>query len=253
MGEYFGVNDFTELPGEFQFDPRTGVKITQRFRGTPGPMAALVQGFRNSKSRYMQTQAPNGGHWYAEAYLGAEATQPANQPLADLWDLDGNDIERTLWSHPKTQSMMASFYKNGAPSPTGIKFANNLQAVIDGTLSIDNFPFYPTDPTYVLPFLDAMLNGQDAYYSSEWVLRRRLVIGLNSTIRPSQANINKVFPTTESLQTLEEVPNLPFDLPEGMWLKKSPHFQQIDADKWQILQEWWWGLEYSEYSYDQAS
>ena len=84
MGKFFGLNDWTLHPRTFTNDPRKGPSITLPYVGTPGAIDALVISLLANKKRFTRTSRPDGGYSLLQVNLGAEDTQPVDQPLAVL-------------------------------------------------------------------------------------------------------------------------------------------------------------------------
>ena len=254
MGVFYGLNNYTELVGEYTWDPRRGPTVIRNFKGTPDTIAALSTGLYNTKTRFHLSRMPDGGYSMLTTFQGAEDTQPVDQPLTDYWSLDGADIEESLWNHPDAIALFADMLDDdGNPTNQYTSVRRDIQDVVSGNKLLSEIAWWATASVSMKQFVHTLLIGQDTYFRSSWVLDRKTVIAWNSIIRPTTNNINKVYTSTLSLRQVEGVPDLPFDLPDGIWLKKSPKFDPLGSDKWQISQQWWWGDNYSTFSYQVAT
>jgi hypothetical protein len=71
-------------------------------------------------------------------------------------------------------------------------------------------------------------------------LQKIEIISARSQYRASRRNVNKYFQNTAELVQLESVPtnNLIFELPEGIWVKLEPRYEEFQADKLRCTSEW---------------
>lgn len=255
MSQFYGHNGYAELKPASSWDPRRGWTIIRRYKGVQAAIDALAVTLINAGVRFSREVMPDGGYHILNATYGAEETQPPNEALSDQWDLDGNDIEKSLWLKPSVKAHLDYFLDaSGFPTDSYLTITGDIQNLVSGNKLPSDIKWWndPDPHTPVLKtFARELVRGVDSYHVSEWVLRRRQVIARNSIIKPSNTYVNMIFLTTAKLMAVEGVPsNLPFTLPNGVWLKKSPKRSQIAADKWEISQEYWWADDYSTIAYD---
>jgi hypothetical protein len=205
------------------------------------------------------------------ATYGAEETQPPDEPIADRWELVGNDMEKTLWECPAIRVELDKI-KGDFRLHEIAKLRRLCDAVADGEGTSDD-PAHleskvdatPEEVIIACAFLDnisatpflnyirSKVNGVVSWTVSQWVLRNTKLIANNSTIKPSLLNVGKVY-STEQLRTVELIPaTIKFDLAPGFWLKRTPTIEQTAADKWTIVQEWWHGDAYDPLIYEVAT
>jgi hypothetical protein len=269
MGKYYGINNYSEHPKDYSWDPRRGPSLISKFVGPVGVIDGLLfggGGVMAFRKRFHKTIRPDGGYATAEVFTGAEDSQPAGEPLADLWDLDGNDIEKSLWEKPAIKAMFEVLWDTDGS--TGLKFPSqgyldirkDILDMVAGQKTITDVTWWNSGATPLLMkvFIGELMRGVETYWMSHWVLRHRVIIARASltTIRPEYRNVDKIFASTSDLGNLESMPSIVFEelpLPEGVWLKKSPRRDQIASDKWQITQEYYWADDYSNVAYDPAS
>ena len=284
MSAFFGYEGAAELPSVSTWDPRTGDSLERRWKGRPTAIDGIEAQLRAAGIPFRREVMPNGGYNIITAIYGAAETQPAGEPLADLWDLVGNDLEKSIWLCDDVRAELkkmasgldvtrlaglARLRADCEALARGDAITYDTQTGEQGTLTVeqwlDGITTYIT-PTYAQGNLNALnplvfkkllrslSQGVEAFVVSQYVLRHRQVIAKGSTIKPSTANINKVYTNTLDMMDVEAVPNdLPFDLPEGVWLKKTPTRDQVAGDKWQITQEWWHADDYDDLAYKPAS
>ena len=259
MSQFYGHNGYAELKPASSWDPRRGWTIIRRYKGVQAAIDALAVTLINAGVRFSREVMPDGGYHILNATYGAEETQPPNEALSDLWDLDGNDFEKSLWLKPEIRNVLQKYIDpDGTPSSIYLEVRADIAAIAAGEkYGADVYwwgkpgtVFTPQELTTIKRFVAALILGVDSYHLSAWVLRRRRVIASNSIIKPSNSYVNMIFQSTAGLMAIEGVPtNLAFDLPNGIWLKKSPKRSQIAADKWEISQEYYWADEYSDFAY----
>jgi hypothetical protein len=245
-----------ELPSGRSWDPRIGFTIIRRYRGSLTQIQIVEADAKANNLRVQIEPDIEGGFGVVSVWYGAESTQPAGVPLADTWELVGNDLEKDLWELPKIVAALAPF---NISDRRQIKI--DIEAWLAGTLVVNDLPVrdwtdyctrsgFTTDQVEILTQLvTERIRGVQAWTVSQWVLRRTLIIAANSTIKPALADVGRVRSTT-TLKAEENIPStVKFDLPEGFWLKRTPTFTQTAADKWTISQEWWHADNYSELLY----
>ncbi|MHC1762925.1 MAG: hypothetical protein AB9869_01280 [Verrucomicrobiia bacterium] len=280
---FYGASGAVELGSVEVWDPRAGESLERRWKGTPAAIDTIEGQLRAAGIPFRREVSPSGGYNIITGIYGAAETQAATEPLADLWDLLGNDMEKSIWLADEVRNELKKL--GSALDPTQIAGLARLRADVEalargdvitynsttgeeGTLTVAQWlntithliePVWPGNPAALNPavfmrLLRSLSMGGEAFIISQYVLRHRLIIAKNSTIRPSTNNINRVYTNTLDMTTAESVPtDLPFDLPDGMWMKKTPTREQVAADKWQITQEWYHVDDYDDLAYQAAS
>jgi hypothetical protein len=245
-----------ELPSGRSWDPRIGFTIIRRYRGSLTQIQIVEANAKASNLRVQIEPDIEGGFGVVSVWYGAESTQPADVPLADTWELVGNDLEKDLWELPKVINALAPFVISDRR-----QIKADVEAWLAGTLVVNGIPvtdwtdfctrseFTQSQNDVLTDLVTDRIRGVEAWTVSQWVLRRTLIIAANSTIKPALADVGRVRSTT-TLKAEENIPStVKFDLPEGFWLKRTPTFTQTAADKWTISQEWWHADNYSELIY----
>ena len=268
-----GFSGLAQLPDAPGYDPRTGDVIVRRWRGPEDAVKSAASYLRADLIRYTIEPSLDGGYWHQVATLGADETQPPDLPLADTWTLAGNDLEQSIWEHPKIQSQWARLATVMYPFNDAVAsqvqtlrryieeyvrgertvIVNNAVLPIDLTIIESLVTMLGMDASVFRALIMSMSLGVEAYTVSQWVLRHTLIISSRSSIRPSLFNVGKVF-TTHHLRAVERIPTtIMFDLPDGWWLKRTPTAEQTSADKFTISQEWWHADTYDPFVYEVAS
>jgi hypothetical protein len=253
------------------WDPRSGWKLSRRWRGLVAPVLQLREQLRSLGVSVQYELEENCSYATVEATYGAEDGQPADQPLSDQWTLAGNDLEKSLWELPAVRAEFNKIPEDDSKPRALAVIRKNVESLASGELTVvDEFGVEATgtdatsvfllmiaqlglDPTVFSKLVSSRAAGVESYTVSQWVLRRTTIIASNSTIKPSLSNIGKLL-TTSYLTQIEEIPTtIRFDLPpNGYWLKRTPTFEQTAADKWQITQEWWHADDYDKFIYQLA-
>lgn len=87
-----------------------------------------------------------------------------------------------------------------------------------------------------------ILNGQDSYFETGFILRKSKFGIRTSEIKASFTNINTVV-TAPSFST--PMSALIDALPEGEWLYKPPQCEHLGRGKWRVTLEWHWAVQWS--------
>lgn len=252
-----GSSTVVELPSKFGYDPRLGDYKIRVFRGTEADIATLKAEFRLQGVKVETESDPDRHWWTLNATIGNDGD---TDPLADSWELDGNDLDKSIWELPEIVEVTHA--PIDVTSPTAVEkatwwreFRAAVTAFVEGrrTIETDNGEtvdlnmdrlissglLLGLDQAAVIVLVLSLLQGVEVFPVSQWVLKRRTIVGRGARIKPSKSNVNRIF-TVEQLRTMEGLPeSLPFDIPAGVWAKKTPKFPQIAADKWAIDQEYW--------------
>jgi hypothetical protein len=253
----FSGENLVELKPAWTWDPRNGLALTRRWRGTPAAVNALALDLRSRGLRYT-IDPEESGYQVLASTSGAEESQSLETPLSDVWSLVGNDIEQDIWLMSKVQVEFAKF----ADTLDGAKVRKWLTMLANGdfifrdeqgddvTLSwgyvadfIGQASMKPGVPSLKVDVFEGLFGslcaGVQSKPESRYVLRRVLTILAGSKIRPAYEGVNKVWSTDELKSRLAIPSTIMFDLPDGVWLKRTPTVEQSAADKWTITQEWW--------------
>jgi hypothetical protein len=271
---FTGTTGLVQYPDADGWDPRMGPTIVRRWKGSEDRVREGASQLRRAGIRYQVEPSLDGGYWVLTGTSGAEETQDPMLPLSDEWSLVGNDLEKSIWDHPRIKEELdkAVTDENGTivAKVAYVRAAVDAFARGEATIVDSDGDEYPLTYEYIInslvaelggtpnvatweAFIKSRCSGVESYSVSQWVLRHTIIIAANSTIKPSLINVGKVF-TTQMVQLIENIPaTLKFDLPQGWWLKRTPTVEQTSADKFTITQEFWHGDAFDPFVYEVAS
>lgn len=243
------------------WDPRTGGQFVMRWRGPSDELAVLYDQYIAAGAKAQLDPSQEGGYGLLTVTLGAEATQPLDQPLTNRWKLVPNDLEKSIWQHPKVK---AAFPGAGASVFAGLRKAVEdvlaNEVVTDGVTSVQvtldtvkalYASEYPGAPELIEHLVEELALLSESFPVSQFVLLNVLIIASNSSIKATWENVGKIYSTAE-LKAAESIPdNVQFDMPEGYWLKRAPLVDDGPDGKWVITRQWWHADAYS-WFYDRA-
>ena len=167
--------------------------------------------------------------------------------LNDLWELDSNDAEKSIWELPKVR---AELRKTGDIWERA-QVRANIEALVrgdseDGATAPANF-----DPEVYSGLLRSLISGVEAFAISTYVLRRVITLPALTTLAPGFSNSNLIYTTAQLLAFETSIPfNLGNTLPEGYWQKKPPSASQQSDGRWVYRVEYWWAKEYDPFIYE---
>lgn len=258
MSDFYG-QALTQLANDFDWDPRTGYSIVQRWRGTPDSVAIKQAELFSLGVRHSVTNEDEGGYQIIRGYYGATETHDPAEPLSDDWSLVGNQLDKSIWTLPKVATELDKFgssfinaallrkyveeYLRGETTTTDASGTEvDLDLTFIQSFATTNAPGFST--TVLDGLMKALARGVETKQISQFVLRRVLIIPENSTIVPFYDYVNEVLTTTElSTGTDPGAGTIPatikFTLPPGVWVKQTPTVERAASNKWQITQEWW--------------
>jgi hypothetical protein len=275
---FTGTGSVVELPRLPGWDPRTGSSYQRRWQGTPTAVAAQASALQAAGIRY-QIEEPHGEGSYqiVTGYYNAPEDQAPGEALSDNWDLDGEDLEKNLWEHPKAvaifdaikafnvstpeltsrdcgylRSWCEAAARNDPDPPNG--FGGTAPATEDliitkaGAMGVTG----TTNVANLRALIRELAAGTDAWPISRYVLRHTLTVAWGSSIRPAYTNVGRMISTQSLIATERPSFFLLDDLPAGYWLKRTPKVTQSGPGRWSVIQEWWHADAFSEFIYGTA-
>jgi hypothetical protein len=164
--------------------------------------------------------------------------------IEDSWGLDGNDLEKTLWEHPKVQSILLEM---------SYEEIFNLRQFVDEMLTNGVFASHPEADINEL--IQRLVTGVDAFPVSQYVLRHTRVVTRQSVLAPNYANVLQIHsysqliaaePTLASANLVDAA-----ELETGWsWLKKTPTVRPVSRGLWELEQEYWGANYWDEWIFD---
>ena len=175
----------------------------------------------------------------ARAESAVPSGQDPNLPLNDVWELQPNVVEKDF--------LEADLSAINALTDTQI--ADVKKAGDDPTVDITS---YNSTQKTCVRLLRAGVKSVRVFAP---VLRHTITVARNYTVAATLTNCGSIL-STSALQSNENVPGtLLFNLPTGSnptrtdglslkygWFKKYPSVTQVGQGRWQIVQEWEYGL-----------
>jgi hypothetical protein len=122
---------------------------------------------------------------------------------------------------------------------------------VNGNPNVTTADFSDGNPTNAVAVYQLMMAGVRSYPIEQPVLRHSLTTSNQYALRRSLANVRQIL-STSTLVALNNIPNallfnLPYDYSNNSalaygWYQMFPNIQEIALLKWQISQEWQYGL-----------
>jgi hypothetical protein len=195
--------------------------------------------------------------------LAVDPDATSDTILNDLWELDGNDLEKDYWSAPavvewlgnldltqraNVRAIVERYVREGGNQAD---FENEVAGALAGGAATG---LQPSDKAILDLIVSDLAAGTQSYAVAAYVLRRTITVPANTALGPSFANANKIFTQEQLLSVETTIPlNLRATLPDGFWQKKTPTARQQPDGRLQYLVEYWWAEEYSTMLYETAS
>jgi hypothetical protein len=239
----YGSSEFVEQPGTkrvWRQDSGWNTKRTWE-----GPLTGADSFVNNTlPAGYTEIEVVDDGELCTiSAFYGTQAGTGSGggvvaDPIARVWRLLGNDLEKSLWEKPEVKAITASLT---------IAELAALRASVDAIIRGESYT-EPTDST-LASLVSHLARGIEAYPCSQFVLRKTETVYRSTSIRPSYQNLNRLFsysglltyePTLASEDLIASA-----DLVSLYWLKRSPTVEPSQRGQLEITQEYW-GVE----SYD---
>lgn len=249
-----GVSQFLEQPGRSGWRQNSGAF---QERVWEGPLI-LLPAFLSSELPPGYTdyiREDNGELVTIRATYQEASVDGVGNPATDggllerTWELDGNDLEKSLWEHPKVKAVT-----NTMSASEIAEIRKIVEAAVAGEITEQE------DTGVDNPLVDlirAFAKGVEAFSISQYVLRKRETILPTSVLRPSYANTNRIF--TYNQLTASEPSLLTVNilgaagLTDVIWHKRTPRLTPTTGGLWMIEQEYWGVQDYEPWIYDPAS
>lgn len=216
-------------------DPLYGDTVELRYRGALAILQIWRATYNLAGYRTDLDPSENGSYGRLSVWLGADATQPVDVPLVDQWELEGDDVDISIYQSEALRDVTSTMTAVGRA-----QFRADVDSVFRGDLDPTEFlaGFTGAQLATVEDLLESIGLGIEVQPEARYVLRRTTILAANSTIKPSLANTNKLISTTNLVATQPIPATIKFDLPEGYWRKGTPRAAQTTVDKWTLRQDW---------------
>lgn len=262
MAQHQGTYDAISLQPAQRWTPRGGFITNPRTKLLNTSVASFTASLR--ANGYAYEVEPLGESPYSiVTTLAVEPDATADTILNDLWELDGNDLEKDYWSAPAVdawfgemdliqkaavRALIERWVREGGDPED---FRNEVAAAFAGGPSSG---LSAQDEAILDLIVSDLAAGTQSYAIAAYVLRRSVTVPAGTTLAPSFGNANKIFTSAQLVATENTIPlNLRASLPDGYWQKKTPTASQQPDGRWVYRVEYWWAEEYSTMLYETAS
>lgn len=262
MAQHQGTYDAISLQPAQRWTPRGGFITNPRTKILNTSVASFTASLR--ANGYAYEVEPLGESPYSiVTTLAVEPDATADTILNDLWELDGNDLEKDYWSAPTVEAWLAALDLTQRANVRAIveryvreggdqsDFENEVAGALAGGAGTG---LNPSDKAILDLIVSDLAAGTQSYAIAAYVLRRSVTVPAGTTLAPSFGNANKIFTSAQLVATETTIPlNLRVALPDGYWQKKTPTASQQPDGRWVYRVEYWWAEEYSTMLYETAS
>jgi len=246
MAKHIGTYSGIALQPRQRWSPRNGLLSEPRTKLLNSAVASYTAALRANGYAYEVEPIGESPHSIVTTLNVDEGSGPETI-LNDLWELDSNDAEKSIWELPKVR---AELRKTGDIWERA-QVRANIEALVrgdseDGATAPANF-----DPEVYSGLLRSLISGVEAFAISTYVLRRVITLPALTTLAPGFSNSNLIYTTAQLLAFETSIPfNLGNTLPEGYWQKKPPSASQQSDGRWVYRVEYWWAKEYDPFIYE---
>lgn len=262
MAQHQGTYDAISLQPAQRWTPRGGFITNPRTKLLNTSVASFTASLR--ANGYAYEVEPLGESPYSiVTTLAVEPDATSDTILNDLWELDGNDLEKDYWSAPAVdawfgemdliqkaavRALIERWVREGGDPED---FRNEVATAFAGGPSSG---LSAQDEAILDLIVSDLAAGTQSYAIAAYVLRRSVTVPAGTTLAPSFGNANKIFTSAQLVATETTIPlNLRVALPDGYWQKKTPTASQQPDGRWVYRVEYWWAEEYSTMLYETAS
>ena len=237
-----GNTSLLELPPERQYEPKTGWRLTRKWRGLLADCNAFASTVAGPSVSVQVTPDDSGmgsvSVRQAEMESGSAGNNPAQtgEPEADsdVWDLDGNDLEEPVWEHKAVAAYAVL-------DPTDYDYLRRSyeEAKADGNWK-DFIGTFNTPEGNAIWLM--LTTGVESYLISQYVLRRTRAFASSSRGAFNLAGANLQY-STQQLLELGPPMHIAPKLPSGAWLKSTSKIQSGNgktscSEEWRHAESW---------------
>lgn len=248
MATHVGTHDLITLQPRERWTPRGGRVTEPRTKMLNTSVAAFTANLRDQGYSY-EVEPLGESPFSIVTTLSVQEDATETTILADLWELDGNDLEKSIWELPKVKEQMEAITDIGDRAAV----RNGIEAIVRGGVEYSWSDASSFSRDVYDGLIKSLIAGVEAFPVSTYVLRRTITLPARTTLAPAFEYSNKIF-TSASLVAYETtIPsNLVSALPAGYWQKKTPTAAQQSDGRWVYRVEYWWAQEFDEFLYETA-
>lgn len=234
----FGYPFPVELPTGLRYSPTRGWMTVRSWIGRTDQVRAIIPDVTPKAEDIQFIPEVNGQLARLEVTTGG-SDQQTEVEIENVWELEANHNELSLWDHPKVLFMLG-----GATATDVAAIRAYVDETIQGTATsspafLATILANPTKATYWSEFLSriAFAGGNATYYWPSAVLRNVLT---GPRTWKYAFNFNTVAKLATSAQITASETQLSLTIPENRyWLTHFPRLSQMSNGKLQVIREWW--------------
>lgn len=256
------------------YDSKTGYTTTYIHEGTASALADLKSNYEQQGCKVSYESIGEANDYYrltvtfSAAEPSAVSPEEATTELSDEWTLEGNMLEKSIWTHPtltaqldlvidrKIRTGLIKTLKRFADGDADtLDEYDTVAAILDDVNAIQfNVGYSALTTTVFESLMDELLKGVDAYEVSQWVLKRTIELPPACVTVINDAYTGRIF-STAGLAAFEALPasGLRFSLssiaPTGYWLKRCPTANFKRNGNTTISYEYWHADSWSYFIY----
>lgn len=248
---------YTGNPGAVQqpcpgvrYSPQTGRIEAQRWEGAPDDIAALEAALQADGISYRIPPGQTGG--FRTIDIDEPTPDTASGQLYQTDDLIGQDPEKDLLQHPGLDGVPP-----GAVAALAATIGQYDSGQTDYTDALIDLTTAEVD--FGLPigklqdYFELHKRGIRSFAQSTYIIRRTAIYAPGAPVQVI-TNVDKHYETSGDLEAAENIdPNRIWQIPAGMWLKKTPQFQRQRNGTTTFTVEWWWAKQWSSVLYPVAT
>lgn len=221
---------------------------------------------------YTGTAEPREGNplteiqYEVQAGSGGGTTTPETV-ISDIYELVGNDIEKSLWELPYVKAEFfrltgVDYYEKAAFIKRMVedKIRGSLTTTDNNGTEISllpdaifrgHFSALGLNPEVFVGLIASFASGVEAFPKAHFVLRRTRKLPPITNLTPSINLANKIFTKVQLVSLLNPPATIKFSIPDGYWQYKTPSMTQQTDGTWQLNEEFWWADAFDPFVYTQ--
>ncbi len=248
MATHVGTYDLITLQPRERWTPRGGRVSEPRTKMLNASVAAFTATLRSNGYAY-EVEPLGESPFSIVTTLAVQEDATDTTVLADLWELDGNDLEKSIWELPKVKEQMEAI--TDLTDRAAVR--NDVEAIVRGEVEYSWSDASSFSRDVYDGLIKSLIAGVEAFPVSTYVLRRTITLPSNTALAPAFDYSNKIFTTASLVGYETTIPtNLRSALPVGYWQKKTPTAAQQSDGRWVYRVEYWWASEFDEFLYETA-
>lgn len=248
MPTHVGTYDLITLTPRERWTPRGGRVTEPRTKMLNTSVAAFTATLRSNGYAY-EVEPLGESPFSIVTTLAVQEDATDTTILADLWELDGNDLEKSIWELPKVKEQMEAI----TDLTDRATVRNDIEAIVRGEVEYSWSDASSFSRDVYDGLIKSLIAGVEAFPVSTYVLRRTITLPSNTALAPAFQYSNQIFTTASLVGYETTIPaNLRTALPVGYWQKKTPTAAQQNDGRWVYRVEYWWAAEFDEFLYEAA-